>query len=106
MDNRNLTDLEQTQCLYLVQFVKCEAVVDSGRNDEKITRYDMDTNPLVRGVIYIRGFINGCKLEFWGISTHRVHRRSPNQKECSESLRLRAYAYGVDRGMAIGSQLL
>ena len=38
MGNKNLTDLEQTQCLYLIEFVKCEAVVDANRNDKKITR--------------------------------------------------------------------
>jgi hypothetical protein len=34
--NENLTNLEQTQGFDLIQFVKCEAVVDTSRNDKKI----------------------------------------------------------------------
>ena len=34
--NANLTDLEQAQGFDLIQFVKCEAVVDTGRKDKKI----------------------------------------------------------------------
>jgi hypothetical protein len=32
------TDLEQTQCLYLIRLVECEAMVDASRNDEKVAR--------------------------------------------------------------------
>lgn len=37
-DNKNPPDLEQTQYLYLIEFVKCEAVVDASWNNKKITR--------------------------------------------------------------------
>lgn len=40
-------NLEETQRLYLIQFVQREAVVDASRNDKKIARQDMNTDPLV-----------------------------------------------------------
>lgn len=42
-----LTDLEQTQHIYLIQFVKREAVVDACREDKKIAGQDVNPDPLV-----------------------------------------------------------
>jgi hypothetical protein len=42
-----LTDLEETQRFYLVQFVKRETVVDACRKDEEIAGQDVNPNPLV-----------------------------------------------------------
>jgi len=42
-----LTDLEQTQRFYLIQFVEREAVVDACRDDKKIAGQDVNPNPLV-----------------------------------------------------------
>jgi hypothetical protein len=46
-ENPILTDLEQTQCFYLIRFVKREAVVNACRNDKKIAGQDVNPNPLV-----------------------------------------------------------
>lgn len=56
--NESLTYLEETQGFDLIQFVKCEAVVDASRNDKKIAWLDVNTDPLVRGVF--------CVLEISG----------------------------------------
>jgi hypothetical protein len=46
-EQRESTDLEQTQRFDLIQFVKREAVIDACRKDKEVTGQDVNPNPLV-----------------------------------------------------------
>ncbi len=58
------TDLGEAQSLDLIEFVQRKTVVNANRNDNKISRKDLNADPSICGILCVSELVSGEELRF------------------------------------------